>query len=675
MEEISAKCGKKWVLIILAFLLVGGLAYLLATGALFKGALFVDDSLKERKLISQAVAMREDADVDITLNCDVIVAGAGTGGISAAIASAREGAQTCLIEETDWLGGMLTSAGVAAIDGRPDTPSGIFYEIIQKIEGYYAENSDSIHNCQVSYLCFEPSVGDKVLKEMVAEEENLKIFYNSKINKVYREGNKILGVSFIQNGTHYNANADVTIDATEYGDVMFLADIPYSLGVDFDSNESLAAGADQCIQPLTYVGILKKQATPEIIPKPPNYDRNNYKCLIKGELCPNSNSLFDFERLMSYGRMPNGKLMINIPSHSYGNDFHATADNFERYSREAILEEAKNYSRGFIYFMQTELGLENYVLYNEFGTADKFAKIPYVRESRRLVGVDRLVQDDIVKGGGIHRSDLAKDTIAIGDYPIDLHFCQYGKGDIFHPIAPYQIPYGVTIPKTVDGFMAADKNISVSHIVNGTTRLQPVTMSVGQAVGIAAAMASQQNIEPRDVDVSVLQKKLLDANSNLFFFKDLPTQHWAYKYVAKLAIKGMISGYGDFTFRPDGTVSEADLRRIFEIFFNFKGQDILMLDTLGLPDGLSKSVIREDFAHHLYKLLELSGKLPATEAISGATFNDLIVDSVTYKQAQALAALNIISPKNQNFRPFDKLTRAEAIVMLGRTMDIIYPEL
>ena len=127
--------------------------------------------------------------------------------------------------------------------------------------------------------------------------------------------------------------------------------------------------------------------------------------------------------------------MINIPSHSYGNDFHATSSNLENYSREEILQEAKEYSQGFIYFIQTELGMYNYELIDEFGTKDKMAKIPYVRESRRLKGVERLTENHITETGDKNRSNLKKNVIAIGDYPIDLHFCKYGRGDIFKEIA------------------------------------------------------------------------------------------------------------------------------------------------------------------------------------------------------------------------------------------------
>lgn len=665
------------VLVLAAIIVSTGINYGL------KGSLYVDKRLLAMKDASdtasivndlQKINAPENKSKDKVVNCDVVIAGGGAGGTAAAIAAAREGAVTCLVEETDWLGGMLTSAGVSAIDGRPDTPSGIFKEFTQRIENYYTEigQQNQIHNCNVSYLCFEPSVGDRILKEMAAEEKNLSIFYNSKVNKVYREGNKILGLHFTQNDTKsYIINAAVTVDATEFGDLMYSANIPYDLGIDQDSQEALTKDADQCIQPLTYVAILKRGAQPAPLEEPKNYDRDNYKCVVKSPLCPNSPSKFDIKRLLSYGRMPNDKLMINIPSHSYGNDFHATTPNLEIFSREEILEEAKNYSKGFIYFLQTEMGFEYFDIHDEFGTNDKFAKIPYVRESRRLRGMERLTESDVVKGNGDERSDVASDVIAIGDYPIDLHFCNYGIGDVFKSIAPYQIPYGVTVPKEIDGFMVVDKNISVSHIVNGTTRLQPVVMSVGQAVGVASAMAAKEGVEPRAINIQVLQEKLLGAQSSLFYFRDLSVDNYAYPYAARLAIKKVISGYTDFTFKPNSPINESDFLQILKKYLVAENQDESLLANVGLSENSAKLVKRADMVKTIHTLLQNANKVDLKQ-IKILNFYDVKINTELYDNLSQLAAIAIVNSDNLAFRPNDNLTRGEAVIILVKTFDYLF---
>ncbi|MEK7547400.1 MAG: FAD-dependent oxidoreductase, partial [Patescibacteria group bacterium] len=285
-------------------------------------------------------------------------------------------------------------------------------------------------------------------------------------------------------------------------------------------------------------------------------------------------------------------------------------------------------------------------------------------------GEYRLTEDDIVKGGGGQRTDIFYDAIAIGDYPIDLHFCRYGIGDVFKPIAPYQIPYRVTIPENIDGFMAADKNISVSHIVNGTTRLQPVTTSVGQAVGVAAAMASNKGIEPRNIDVRELQEKLFDAKSNLFFFKDLPPDHFAYPYVGRLAVKGYISGYADFTFKPDDSINESDFLKILKVFLTYKNHDEELLNKVDLKDGSQVLVTRANMVEHMYNLLNSAAKIDTSNQ-EYLQFTDIDKDSDLYDKLSRLVAIGVFS-NSSNFRPNDYLTRAEAVTLSGRTFDILF---
>lgn len=74
---------------------------------------------------------------------------------------------------------------------------------------------------------------------------------------------------------------------------------------------------------------------------------------------------------------------------------------------------------------------------------------------------------------------------------------------------PFTIPYRCLVPTATDGLLVCEKNISVSHIANGATRLQPVVMSIGQAAGMAAALCVELNVSPRNLPVRVLQEALL----------------------------------------------------------------------------------------------------------------------------------------------------------------------
>ncbi|OYT56945.1 MAG: hypothetical protein B6U68_02530, partial [Candidatus Aenigmarchaeota archaeon ex4484_14] len=164
-------------------------------------------------------------DYEEEINCDVIVIGGGSGGTAAAIQSARLGAKTCLIEETSWLGGMVSSAGVTAFDGNPsDTKKkamtvGFFKEFVDRLKNYY---NGSLSDCYSIVGCFEPHVANEILKDMASEEKNLKIFYNTYTTEVIKDNNTVKGVlaKNKKNGQKIKFNGFITVDATEYGDVI-----------------------------------------------------------------------------------------------------------------------------------------------------------------------------------------------------------------------------------------------------------------------------------------------------------------------------------------------------------------------------------------------------------------------------------------------------------------------
>lgn len=152
-----------------------------------------------------------------------------------------------------------------------------------------------------------------------------------------------------------------------------------------------------------------------------------------------------------------------------------------------------------------------------------FALHPYFRESRRLQGLVTIKEPDLLPlpGGQVAPLPLSPtgevEAIALGNYPNDHH---YPSGDI--PLkpksirwggrwtgTPFTIPWRSLIPATVDGLLVCEKNISVSHMANGATRLQPVVLGIGQAAGMAAALCVRRNCQPRELPVRALQEALL----------------------------------------------------------------------------------------------------------------------------------------------------------------------
>ena len=170
---------------------------------------------------------------------DVVIVGGGAGGTSAAIQSARNGAKTLLIEETNWLGGMLTSAGVSAIDGNYKLPSGFWGEFKDSLVSHYG-SLEALKTGWVSNVLFEPKVGNEILKSIAQNEKNLKILYSSSTQSVSKHDGNIFNYQIkTSEGTFFSK---ILIDGTELGDLLPMIDDDYDVGMDSNEmyNENIA---------------------------------------------------------------------------------------------------------------------------------------------------------------------------------------------------------------------------------------------------------------------------------------------------------------------------------------------------------------------------------------------------------------------------------------------------
>jgi hypothetical protein len=193
--------------------------------------------------------------------------------------------------------------------------------------------------------------------------------------------------------------------------------------------------------------------------------------------------------------------MINWPK--CGNDIYLNIIELSKTDREAALKEAKLHSLRFVYYIQTVLGFRNLgIADDEYPTADHLPMIPYHRESRRVEGLIDLNVNDLINP---YQNTLYRTGIAVGDYPIDHHHLKNPaapKIDFIKIKVPsYSIPLGSLIPNNTDGIIVAEKSISVSNIVAGTTRLQPVVLLIGQAAGALATTAIKQGVTPAKVNI------------------------------------------------------------------------------------------------------------------------------------------------------------------------------
>ena len=232
----------------------------------------------------------------------------------------------------------------------------------------------------------------------------------------------------------------------------------------------------------------------------------------------------------------------------------------DRNLRLQIEREALIKTLHFIYYVQNELGEEWSVADDEYKNrilpeaakglppewqeiARRMPPIPYVRESRRIIGRHILTSHELLQNSlsyrDGHTSREFKDAIAIGGYILDLHgantdadleweFEERAQTSINNrPRGPFQVPMNILIPSDTDGLLAAEKNLSMSRLAAGALRLQPITMMTGQAAGALAAVSVRDGKQPREVHPMRVQWELLKAGVSLSLCKydDVPPEH------------------------------------------------------------------------------------------------------------------------------------------------------
>lgn len=484
---------------------------------------------------------------------DVLVIGGGTSGTAAGIAAAKLGAKTLIVESGPWLGGMISAAGVTCTDGNHHMPSGLWNTFREAIYQVYG-GPKAVATGWVSHTQFEPRISDSIWKSMANTQTHLTIKYGWHFEKALTKNNKVVGAEFIKdNGEKMTVEASISLDATELGDVMASAGVPYHLGMELGTLVQEDVGvlaSNNIVQDLTWVATLKDYGKDAdcTIAKPAGYNPMEFDGVCtefyhdKSKKAPN----VDARKMLDYGRLPNNKFMINWPN--AGNDTYLNVVNLSRTERDKELEAAKQTTLRFVYFIQTELGFKNLGLADdEFPTADRLALMPYHREGRRLEGIVRLNIKSIANPFGFG-TPLYRTGISVGDYPIDHHHKKNKAAPQhleFYPIPSYNIPLGALIPKQMDGLIVAEKGISVTNVVNGTTRLQPVVILTGQAAGTLAALSVQQHKQPRNIPVRKVQEALLQQNAYIMPYFDVKPNDPHFDIIQRIGATGLLKGKGE----------------------------------------------------------------------------------------------------------------------------------
>lgn len=533
---------------------------------------------------------------------DVVVVGAGTGGFAAALQASRMGASVALIEPTHWVGGQMTAAGVTTLDDLTRNRSGIYEEFMNRLRRTY---KDQGKNFAICYWGGDGTSGaadvqDHILRSML-EEGGVHLFESTTVVNLLKEEGKVTGVIAQGPEGREEFTSTITIDATELGDLMPLFGGRYRVGKSISPN----LNPNDQLQDITWVMPIARlpQIAPSLqAPKPFDYSAMVHRhfrpvVISEGNQWGKGGYPYDLKSFNAYraypdlsndakikGDNPKTWHLITATSLNWGNDYPGRGDDKKGLKAKYLLDEgyrrqanrgALMRTLGLLRYYQTELGQRDWTVDTRLGYALRgddpmtqvdalpdwaleFARhmppIPYARESRRLVGLHTLVADEIYRNVKWDRARHRFSTaIAVGEYPIDVHGSRRDDGleaDLgesradFPPrwhAGRFQVPLEVLIPEKVDGFLAAEKNISVSRLVNGATRLHPITMHTGQAAGALAALSVQLGLQPRDVPPFLVQQQLLQSGCMLAlsFFKDAPRGSDDYLFAQYAAIAAL----------------------------------------------------------------------------------------------------------------------------------------
>ena len=538
-------------------------------------------------LLVTPVEARERADYDL------VVIGGGLGGCAAAIQAAREGLRVAVVERSDWVGGQATGGAVSTMDDLSFTRTGLYGEFIRRVREHYARLGAETNVCLwgSDTIAFEPRVGREILSEMLRESGRVDLFLRTETLRArMRDGAPIAAVVRTEpHGPARSLFAPIFIDATEYGDFIPMTGAAYRAGNSVSPNIDPSAN----VQDITYVAVIRKYS--DGLPRrlrmpgpPPDYEKYapKFRAVVTrdGDRWPGRYP-FDIPSHNAYRALPDPENRAFIDGGdpdtwphitktgvNWANDYPGNKSDrpglsvgyIENHARRASLErDAMLRTLAFLWYAQNELGMTDWSVddgqgfggyfSNGWETADdprlpkEFAPIlrhfppfPYVRESRRIVGVKTLTHSDIARDSARLRALKNFPTaIALGEYPIDVHGShldrymerKLGESSESFPRVwagkqgVFQVPFEALIPEETDGLIAAEKNISVSRMAGGAIRLHPIVMHTGQAAGAIAAEARRAGVRPRDVNPLRVQRALMEAGQYLALDRAGDTKH------------------------------------------------------------------------------------------------------------------------------------------------------
>ncbi|MCS6775176.1 MAG: FAD-dependent oxidoreductase [Chloroherpetonaceae bacterium] len=559
-----------------------------------------------------------------TLTPDILIVGASAGGVAAALAAAEASARVCLLEETEWPGGQLTTQGVCTPDenawietfgctrryARFRDATRDFYRTHYRLAPEAAADPQlNIGNCWVSRIAYLPADGAAILRtflEVWEQQGRLQCFYRAQVLNAQQQGDRVTGIhARLEDGTVLCFTPRYVLDATDTGELLALCGqegLDWVVGAESRAQtgepDALDTPRPDWVQPFTFPFALDwspETVATNVIAPPPDYAElralQRYRIaygaitgLFQGPL-----PWWSYRRVMDKSlfddpRVTSDLAMINTPGNDYYGGNVLGPGTGDAQSVAATLARARRAALGYLYWLQTECpredgngrGYPEFRLRTDvFPTPDGCAIRPYIRESRRIRALRPILEQEIVVqdfSGNACRGELARaafmeDSVGIGHYALDIHPNGHGEPERYVATRPFQIPLGALIPIRWENLLPACKNLGTTHLTNGAYRLHPIEWNVGESAGLLAAWCVQHHVTPRTVyqDHALrrhFQQTLLHHGIPLHWYVDVPVEHPAFVAVQTLAGYGFPLGNpADLLFCPDEPIDPDTYRQ------------------------------------------------------------------------------------------------------------------
>ncbi|MFN9285035.1 MAG: FAD-dependent oxidoreductase [Planctomyces sp.] len=536
---------------------------------------------------------------------DVVIYGATSAGVAAAVQVSRMGHSVILIEPGQHVGG-LTSGGLGFTDsGDKRAIGGISREFYQRIRKHYDNSSAWTQERPQNYpryrpaddamWTFEPKVAEQVFRQMLTEAR-VELLHGEQLNRssgVTVADNQIQQIvmesGLVLAGQQF-------IDATYEGDLMAAAKVKYTIGREAnsvygetlngnqvranthnhrflkpvdpfrvpgdrssgllpgieDAGAGIEGSGDHRVQAYCFrMCMSKSPANRRPFPKPEGYDEQVYELLLRNF------EAGDLRVPLSPDMMPNLKTDTNnncAVSTDYlgGNYRYPEADYAER---AAIIRDHETYQKGLMWTLanhprvpasvRSEMAQWGLPL-DEFTDNDNWPHQLYIREARRMVSDYVMIEQDC------RRERMAQDSVGLGSYNMDSHNVRrfvtaegtvQNEGDVqVSPGGAYLISYRSVVPaKGQVENLAVPVCLAASHIAYGSIRMEPVFMVLGQSVATAAVMALESKCSLQDVPYPSLRARLLRDGQVL----DLPAAIPPKILISRDSLPGLVLDDGD----------------------------------------------------------------------------------------------------------------------------------